>query len=74
FFDDGEGGAFEVLIEKEEEDSTTVYTQWEDEVPLDWPGMLNVIEAPDEEGTYILKVIKDGETSSEGTFEVENQE
>lgn len=74
FFDDGEGGAFEILIEKEEEDSTTVYTQWEDEVPLDWPGMLNVIEAPDEEGTYILKVIKDGETSSEGTFEVENQE
>lgn len=70
-FADEEGGAYEVIIEKEDGNSTSIYSQWEDEVPLDWPGVLGVIEAPGEEGNYILKVIKDGEVSTEGTFRVE---
>lgn len=70
FFADEQGGAFEVIIEKEEGDSSYVYNSWEDEVPADWPGVVSVMDAPAEEGSYIFKVIKDGDVSTKGTFEI----
>src|SRR5699024_2908490 len=58
YFDDGKGGPFEVVIEKEEGDSSLVYENWEDEVPEDWSGVVSILEAPVDEGTYTLKIFK----------------
>lgn len=70
-FADGEGGAYEIVLEKEEDDSTYVYDEWEDEAPADWPGAIEVWNVPAEEGNYTVKVIEDDEISTQGTFTVE---
>lgn len=70
-FAEGEGGAYEIVLEKEEDDSTYVYDEWEDEAPADWPGAIEVWNVPAEEGTYTVKVIEDDEVSNQGTFTVE---
>ena len=68
YFSGKKGGAFKIVIERVEGSSVTLYDSWDDEVPPDWPGVINSIDAPEEEGEYIMKIIKDDKVLAKGTF------
>src|SRR5699024_4491514 len=64
-----EGGAYKIVVE--EDDSTEVFDEWESEAPKDWPGAIETMNAPSEEGTYRVKLKEEGDVTSQGTFTVE---
>ncbi|SER64706.1 Protein of unknown function [Gracilibacillus ureilyticus] len=72
YFGEGEGGKYQVFIEKIDKDSTTIYDWWEEEVPQDWEGVINYTEAPVESGTYNMKIVKKDKVAAEGIFYVED--
>src|SRR5699024_4579152 len=69
FFEEEEGGAYKIVVE--EDDSTEVFDEWESEAPKDWPGAIETMNAPSEEGTYRVKLKEEGDVTSQGTFTVE---
>ncbi|MCU9614340.1 DUF2628 domain-containing protein [Caldibacillus lycopersici] len=72
YFPDNRGGEFKVMIEKVE-NGVTVYDSWYDEIPPDWPGLISSMYAPQEEGEYVMKIIRDNDIVAEGTFYITGQ-
>ncbi|MCA1321477.1 DUF2628 domain-containing protein [Bacillus tianshenii] len=70
YFPSLEGGPYKVVIEKLE-GTESLYDQWEDEVPPDWPGVVASMYAPEEAGDYMMKIIQDNEVVAKGEFSVE---
>lgn len=70
YFPSLEGGPYKVVIEKLE-GTESLYDQWDDEVPPDWPGVVASMYAPEEEGDYVMKIIQDNEVVAKGEFSVE---
>ncbi|WP_417897516.1 DUF2628 domain-containing protein [Bacillus haimaensis] len=70
YFPSQEGGPYKVVIEKLE-GTESLYDQWDDEVPPDWPGVVGSMYSPEEEGGYIMKIIQDNEVVAKGEFSVE---
>ena len=69
-FPDSKGGEIKVEIVKSEGSTEVLYTEWDGDVSLDWKGVYSSMEAPEEEGTYIMKIIKNDEIIAKGTFYV----
>src|SRR5699024_8519704 len=67
-FDEQEGGAYKIVVE--DDDSTEVFDEWESEAPQDWPGAIEIMNAPSDEGAYRVKLVEEGDVTSEGTFTV----
>ncbi|WP_421381676.1 DUF2628 domain-containing protein [Bacillus salacetis] len=70
-FPDYKGGAYKVVVEKRENGTEHIFNEWEDEVPPDWPGVITEIYAPEENGEYIMKIIKKDKVIAKGEFTVE---
>lgn len=70
YFPSLEGGPYKVVIEKLE-GTESIYDQWDDEVPPDWPGVVASMYAPEDEGDYVMKIIQDNEVVAKGEFSVE---
>ncbi|WP_169891056.1 DUF2628 domain-containing protein [Litchfieldia alkalitelluris] len=70
YFPDMKGGSFMIVIEDVMSSTSSIYDQWDDEVPPDWLGVTNSMIAPSDEGEYLMKVIKNNKVVAKGTFYV----
>ncbi|WP_438312838.1 hypothetical protein [Sporosarcina sp. FA9] len=57
-------------IVKLEGDTGLLYDSWDKEVPTDWSGIIKSMDAPEEKGAYIIKIIKKDKISAKGMFYV----
>ncbi|MBU9714928.1 DUF2628 domain-containing protein [Evansella tamaricis] len=70
FYFPDKGGDYSIAIEKVEGSTSYIYDQWENSVPPDWLGVIDVMYAPMDSGQYIMKIIMDGEVISSGQFRI----